>query len=111
MKRNRSDGLCFVAVAYGGAGELDTFEQANAWWVYGLEGKKLGKKQLMSLYPKNFQERIDAFEHSVIDVVICRNFGPRAMAQLKALGLTLYTFSGGCDAAVKAWQAKELIKL
>ena len=111
MKRSRSDGLCFVAVSYSGAGELDTFEQANSWWVYGLEGKKLGKKQLMSLYPKSFQERIDAFEHSVIDVVICRNYGPRAMAQLKPLGMELYTFSGGIDAAVKAYRNEELQKL
>ena len=111
MKRNRSDGLNFVAVAYGGEAELLPFEQANAWWIYCLEGKRVKKRQLMSLYPKNFEERISAFSDSVLDVVICRNYGPRAMAMLKGLGLTLYTYSGGVDAAVKAYLNRELSKL
>lgn len=111
MKLQKKDGLTFVAVAYGGAAELMNFEQADAWWIYCLEGGKVKKKQLMSLYPKDFEERIDAFAHSVLDAVICRNFGPKAMAKLKALGLELYTCSGGIDAAVKAYLKKELIKL
>ena len=111
MKPKKQDGMRFVAVAYGGAAELLPFEQANAWWVYCLQDNKVKKKQLMSLYPKSFEERIGAFANSVLDVVICRNYGPRAMARLKALGMELYTFSGGIDAAVKAYRNEELQKL
>ena len=111
MKLARQDGLPFVAVAYGGAAELMNFEKADAWWIYCLEGGKVKKKQLMSLYPKDFEERIDSFAHSVLDAVICRNYGPKAMAKLKALGLELYTYSGGIDAAIKAYLKKELTKL
>ncbi|MBO5555963.1 MAG: NifB/NifX family molybdenum-iron cluster-binding protein [Oscillospiraceae bacterium] len=106
MKLN--DGFTFVAVSYGGEAEIQNFEQANAYWVYCLEGKKIQKRQLMSLYPKDFESRIGHFSDSVLDAVICRNFGPRAMQRLKALGLELYSFSGGCDAAVKAYLRGEL---
>ena len=111
MKLVKQDGLTFVAVAYGGAAELMNYEQAAAWWIYCLEDGKVKKKQLMSLYPKNFEERIDAFAHSVLDAVICRNYGPKAMARLKALGLELYTYNGGIDAAIKAYLNNELTTL
>lgn len=111
MKHDRNDGMTFLAVSYGGAAELTNFEQTDACWVYCLEGGKVRKKLLMSLYPKDFDERIRHYADSVLDVVICRNFGPRAIARLKDLGLTLYTFSGGCDAAVKAYLKKELTAL
>ena len=111
MKRHRSDGMTFVAVSYGGEGELSNFEQSDAYWIYCLEGNKVRKKQLMSLYPQSFEERIGAFADSVLDAVVCRNFGPKAMAKLKELDLTLYTFSGGCDAAMQAFRDKRLTKL
>ena len=111
MKLKSNDGRTFLAVSYGGAAELMNFEQSDAWWIYCLENGKVKKKQLMSLYPKDFEERIDAFANSVLDAVICRNYGPKAMARLKALGIELYSFSGGIDAAVNAYRNEELQEL
>ena len=111
MKLHRSDGLTFIAVSYNGQAELTNFEQSNAFWVYCLEGKKIRKRQLLSLYPGSGEKRLQQFCQSVLDVGICRNFGPKSMARLKVQGLMLYSFDGGCYRAVKAYLAKELKEL
>lgn len=111
MKLSRTDGLTFVAVSYDGEAELCNFEQSNAFWVYVLKGNHIRKRQLLSLYPKNAEDRLQSFADSVLDVVICRNFGPKAMARLKELGLRLYSFEGGCDMAVRSFMKKELKEL
>ena len=97
----RKDRYTFITVAYGGAAEIVPFEQAKTFWVYCLDGKHIEKRQLLSLYAETGSAQIEEFCGSVIDVVICRNFSSRAIAKLKEKGMRLYTFDGGCDAAVK----------
>lgn len=108
---SRIDNYTFIAVAYRGEGEIESFEQAKTFWVYGLEGKKIKKRQLLSLYAENGSALIEEFCSSVIDVAVCRNFGPRAMARLRQKGMRLFTYEGGCDAAVKKYLAGELKEL
>ena len=95
----RKDNYTFIAVAYGGAAEIVPFEQAKTFWVYCLDGKHIKKRQLLSLYAET------------VDVVICRNFSSRAIAKLKEKDMRLYTFDGGCDAAVKKYLSGELREL
>ena len=40
--------------------------------------------------------------------MICRNFGPKSMAALKKKRISLYTYDGGCSAAVRDLLAGEL---
>ena len=47
----------------------------------------------------------------MIDVLICRNYGPRSMAKLREQKVALYTFDGGCDAAIKAYLSGDLRRL
>ncbi len=104
----KKGGFCFVAVAYGGEASIPNFEQADTFWAYYLGKNRILRRELLSLYPESNEARIEKFIASSFDVVICRNFGPRSMAKLKAAGLTLCTFSGGCDMAVREFQAEKL---
>ena len=109
-------GFCFAAVAYGGEGTIPAFEQADTFWAYyigkGKNGKsRILKRELLSLYPKNSEDRIDKFLGSSFDVLICANFGPKAMAKLKEGGISLYTFGGGCEMAVRKFIEGELAEL
>ena len=107
----RKKGFCFVAVAYGGEASIPNFEKADTFWAYYLSKNKIMRRELLSLYPETNDERIAKFVDSSFDVVIARNFGAKAIARLKEAGLSLYTFDGGCDAAVKAMLADELTEL
>ena len=107
----KKDSYTFVAVAYGGEASIPHFEQAKTFWVYCLDGKHIEKRQLLSLYAETGSAQIEEFCGSVIDVVICRNFSSRAIAKLKEKGMRLYTFDGGCDAAVKKYLNRELKEL
>ena len=69
------------------------------------------KRELLSLYPKNSEDRIEKFLGSSFDVLICANFGPKAMARLKEGGISLYTFGGGCEMAVRKYMEGDLTEL
>ena len=107
----REGNYTFIAVAYGGAAEIVPFEQSKTFWIYCLDGKHIKKRQLLSLYAETGSAQLEEFCSSVIDVVICRNFSSRAIAKLKEKGMRLYTFDGGCDAAVKKYLNRELKEL
>ena len=104
----KSDGFTIIAVGYGGEAQIVPFEQAKTFWVYCLDGKRIKKRQLLSLYAESGAAQLEEFCRSVVDVVICRNFGARAIAALKEKGMSLFTFDGGCDAAVKKYISGEL---
>ena len=107
----KKGGFCFAAVAYGGEASIPTFEQANTFWAYYLSKGKIMRRELLSLYPENNDDKIAKFTDSSFDTLICRNFGPRAMARLKAEGFSLYTFEGGCDKAIQAMIAGDIKEL
>ena len=111
MARKRSSRYTFVAVSYGGEAELLIFEQTKAFWSYFLDGKRIERRELLSVYDDSTDALIAHISNSLFDVVIARNFGAKAMAKLKAAGIRLYTFSGGCDAALKAYINGELTAL
>lgn len=111
MARKRSSRYTFVAVSYGGEAELLHFEQTKAFWSYFIDGKKIQRRELLSVYDKNTDELIGHISDSLFDVVIARNFGAKAMARLKEAGIKLYTYTGGCDAALKAYLNGELKEL
>ncbi|MBQ6240727.1 MAG: hypothetical protein IJK56_10295 [Firmicutes bacterium] len=111
MKRRIDDGFTFIAIAYGANAETTNFEQANYFWVFSLYNGKVRKKELMSIFPKNSEERIDMLKGSIIDVMICRNFGPKAMAELHKRDISLYTFDGGCHAALRGFMQGKLTEL
>ena len=93
----------FVAVAFDGTEQIPYFEKAETFWVYCMEDGKLKKRQFLSVYAKDSTEQIRRFKESMVDVIICRNFSPKAMAVLKKNGLKLYSFDGASDAAFKAF--------
>ena len=43
-----------VAVAYTGS-EIQNFEQGEAFWIYAVDGDKIVRTQILSLYPKNLK--------------------------------------------------------
>lgn len=111
MKKRVNDGYTFAAVSYGEGSTTTNFEQSDHFWMFCLKDGKVWKKELLSFFPKNNEERITAFENAVIDVMICRNFGPKSMAALKKKRISLYTYDGGCNAAVRDLLAGELHEL
>lgn len=111
MEQRVRDNFSFVAVAYGEGSETVNFEQANAFWLFYLMKGKVQKKELLSFYPKNAEERLDAFRRSLIDVVICRNFAPRSMAALRERKIAMYTYEGGCHAALRDYMEGKLTAL
>ena len=110
-KGKKHTDLTFIAVAYDGSGNMPNFEAADTFWSYYLEGNRVKKRQLLSLTTKNTDDLIAQFRASMFDVIICRNFGPKAMYQLKQVGLRLFTFNGGSAAAVSAFRRGELQEL
>ena len=44
----------------------------------------------------------------MFDVIIAKNFGPKAIHMLREKGIRLYTFEGGKRAALNAYLAGEL---
>ncbi len=109
-------GFCFAAVAYGGEGTILAFAQADTFWAdyigKGKNGKsRIMKRELLSLYPKNTEDKIEKFLGSSFDVLICANFGPKAMAKLKEGDISLYTFGGGCEMAVRQFMDGQLTEL
>lgn len=98
----------FVAVAFDGSEQIPYFEKADAFWLYCMEDGKLKKRQFLSVYSKDTEAQIRRFKESMTDVLVCRNYSPKAMAVLKRNGLSLYTFEGGADAAYKALMNGEL---
>ena len=111
MTRRVDDGFAFVAVSYGEGSETTNFEQSDHFWLFYMLNGKINKKELLSLCPRNNEERLAAIKGSVIDVVICRNFGPKSMASLREKNIALYAFDGGCSAAVEALVRGELREL
>ena len=111
MGKRVNDGFTFAAVSYGEGAETVNFEQADHFWLFYMMNGKINKKELLSLCPKNNDERLEAIKSSVIDVVICRNFGPKSMASLRGRNIALYAFDGGCGAAIKALMKGELREL
>ena len=107
----KKGGFCFVAVAYEGEAAIPAFEKANVFWAYYLSKGKILRRELLSLYPENNDDRIKKFVDSGFDSLICRNFGAKAMARLKAEGFSLYTYEGGCDKAVQAMITGEIKEL
>ncbi len=107
----RKKGFCFVAVAYEGEASIPAFEKANSFWAYYLSKDKIMRRELLSLYPDGNDERIAKFIDSSFDVVIARSFGGKAIAKLREAGVSLYTFDGGCDMAVRAMIAGNLKEL
>lgn len=57
---------------------------------------------------KNSEEAIETLKKEMIDEVIARNFGPRALFLLTKTGIRAYTFEGGSGAALKALEKGEL---
>lgn len=103
--------MTFVAVAYAGEATIPVFEKATNFWAYYIEGGKIYKRELLSLFPESTDDLIEKMGRSMFDVLICRNFGPKAMAKLKSRGKRLYTFEGGCDRAVRAFLDEEIKEL
>lgn len=99
-----------VAVAYTGS-EIQNFEQGEAFWIYAVDKDKIVRTQILSLYPKNIDDAIDKFNICAIDVLICKNYGAKAMSELKKSGFKIYTFDGGAKAAVKAYAEGRLTEL
>ena len=110
-KDKTTDDFTFIAVAYDGKGNLPNFEQADTFWCYYLTGRRVKKRQLLSLTVKNTEDLIAQFRASMFDVIICWNFGPKSIYQLKQVGLHLFTFDGGSAAAVRAFRRGELQEL
>ncbi len=108
---NSAKKMTFVAVAYAGEATIPAFEKATNFWAYYIEGERIYKRELLSLFPESTDDLIEKMGKSMFDVLICRNFGPKAMARLKARGKRLYTFEGGCDRAVRAFMEKEIREL
>ena len=112
MGKRGSDGLRLIAVGYEAGQPVPFFEKAEAFWLYYYEDdRRIRRREMLSLYEKDIDKKIDKFRESLLDTLICRNFGPKAIAKLKAAGFHLYTFSGGSDAAVKALMNGELEEL
>ncbi|MBQ8913653.1 MAG: hypothetical protein IJ054_06375 [Lachnospiraceae bacterium] len=99
-----------VAVPYTGS-EIQNFEQGEAFWVYAVDGKKVVRTQILSLYPKNLSDAIEQLTQCAIDVLICRNYATKAMLELKKAGFKIYTFDGGAKAAVNAYAEGRLESL
>ena len=96
-----------IAVAYTGS-EIPNFEKGEAFWVYAVDGDKIVRTQILSLYPQNLEEAISQFRYCRLDAIIAKNFGPKAMHALKEAGFKLYSFDGGAYAAAKAYAAGKL---
>lgn len=103
--------MTFIAVACGEEITVTNFEQTQTFWTFYLDGKKLKKEQFLSLQAKTTAELIDQFCGSMFDVIIAKNFAPRAAYMLKAAGKRLYSFDGGRSAALNAYLAGELTEL
>lgn len=100
--------MTFIAVACGEEIMVTNFEQTQTFWTFYLDGKKLKKEQFLSLQAKTTSDLIDQFRGSMFDVIIAKNFGPKAIYRLKEKGIRLYTFDGGRRAALNAYLAGEL---
>ncbi len=107
-----SSRFTFVAVSYDGGNPIPAFEQTEYFWGYYFSGDhEMRKKELLSVGKLRTSELTARMADSMFDVIISANFGGRAMADLKKAGKRLYTFSGGTDAAVKAYLSKELTEV
>ena len=111
MKKRVNDGLTFLAISYGEGSETVNFEQASYFWAFTLSGGKVIKKELTSICPRNNDERIAAVGDTILDVLICRNFGSRSIAELHRRKIALYTYSGGCSAALRDYLSGALTEL
>ena len=100
--------MTFIAVACGDEMLVSNFEQTQSFWSFYLDGKKLRKEQFLSLQAKTTSDLIEQFRGSMFDVIIAKNFGPKAIHLLKDKGIRLYTFDGGRRAALNAYLAGEL---
>ena len=99
-----------VAVAYDG-NEINNFEQSKAFWIYAVDGDKIVRTQILSLYPKDIKDAIDKFNICAIDVLICKNYSSKSMSVLKKSGFKIYTFDGGAKASVKAYAEGKLAEI
>ena len=100
--------MTFIAAACGEEIIVTNFEQTQTFWTFYLNGKKLKKEQFLSLQAKTTSDLIDQFCDSMFDVIIAKNFGPKAISKLKAKGKKLYLFDGGRRAALNAYLSGEL---
>jgi predicted Fe-Mo cluster-binding NifX family protein len=93
----------FVAVAYGGDGEIPYFEQAEYYEFYTIVNGRKVRKNMLSLPDTNVRTAIRTLYDMKTDTVICRGFGPKALHELKKNGIQCCIFTGGPQAGLKAW--------
>ncbi len=91
-----------VAVTYDGK-SVTNFEQGDAFWIYAIDKDKVVRMQILSLYSRDTNAVIEQLRRIRVDVIISKNFGPKAMNELKNAGYKLVTFDGGAKASVKAY--------
>jgi len=110
LKSKKPEGpIICVAVAYDGQTPLPAFEQTSHFFAYYLEdGKKIVKKELLSLTVTKDKGLIGQFRNSMFDCIIARDFSPKARALLKEEGIRLFISDAGTDAALKAFLAGKL---
>ena len=96
-----------VAVTYDGR-SVTNFEQGDAFWIYAIDEDKVVRMQILSLYSRNIKDVVDQLRRIRVDTIISKNFGPKAMNELKQSGYKLVTFDGGAKAAVKAYASGKI---
>lgn len=107
--KNTEVELEFVAVACDQkTGEVTSFDKAQYFRYYLFKNGKKKKMRFLSLFPDGPEDLAKTLQGEFVDVVICRNYSPRALNVLKKAKMEIYSFNGGPDAAVKAWAAGEL---
>ena len=99
-----------VAVAYSGS-EIPSFEKADAYMIYAVDEDKVRRTQILSIYSRDIDEVIEELKFIDCNVIICKNYGPKALAKLKKAELEVYDFNGGAKAAVLAFARQQLKKI
>lgn len=99
-----------IAVAFTGHGYVPNFEEARYFEIYAFEDGKKRQKQMFSvnqegIHTDDIMKQLDRLK---IDVVIARNYGPRALHKLKSYKIRTCVFDGGPGAAIKAWKEQRL---
>ncbi|MCR4717630.1 MAG: hypothetical protein K5656_10655 [Lachnospiraceae bacterium] len=99
-----------VAVTYDGR-SVTNFEQGDAFWIYAIDEDKVVRMQILSLYSRDVKDVIEQMRRIRVDTIISKNFGGKAMSELKSAGFKIVAFDGGAKAAVKKYAAGEIREL
>ncbi len=103
------DNIEIVAVTYDGGGkDIPYFEKTKTFWVYYYVDGKQKKDELLELYPDDGDDLTAQMQKSMIDKIICKNIGPKALAAMRRAGIEVYTFDGAKGAAIRAYRRSEL---